>query len=144
MSSIWTIRGFLIARKKPAYLRNLWNLFPFAQRSHFPYLWQRGHMALHWQMPLVEHELACWPAGSLCVICTHLLTLPFQLLILHRNWLLLQVSALAGLWFSFPHLGPKYPSYSCTLSLAIFLFLISSIPYCLLSLHIHSLIFPLP
>lgn len=42
-SSHWTLEGMPAVRQKPAFLRNLWNQFPSANRSHFFYPWQKWH-----------------------------------------------------------------------------------------------------
>lgn len=41
-SLIWTRKGFLAVKQKPAFLGNFWNRFPSIKRSHFPYFWQTG------------------------------------------------------------------------------------------------------
>lgn len=42
ISSTWTPEGFLVVRQKLAFFMNLWNWFLSTERSHFPYLWQKG------------------------------------------------------------------------------------------------------
>lgn len=55
------IEVFLAVRLKSAFLRNLWS------ESHFPCLWQRGNLALHWLylwLRLSAHQSPSWPPGS--------------------------------------------------------------------------------